>query len=340
MANPIGSVLASPDTLNHFYNGLHDIFMNVFSNHSNATTRSWIKRKFYQMPFTGNYEVAQGWFAVPVPEPFVRGAGLTDDGFDEFTYTLYVHDYRTPRLKWHINDLNDSRAPMSMKTRAEDAGRELAKYMEYVIVGLLTASVGQYLHPNTSFTTPLGSSSLFNASHTYNGQTLNNIVITGGVTIGAISSAYWRIRKAFSNMLTSNGRPYWNRDEETEVRWDIWIPVALEEQFNIVSRGSMVALNGGTAPSTNVTMDVFGNKTELHVLELLTSATDFYVFRETNNDGMKPFVEGNRLDIERKQWTRFDSDWSKKTHEEGIQWWMRKAYGSGVPFTAVKGAAA
>lgn len=336
MPVPIGSVVASPTTINHFYGGLDGLFAQMFSNYLTAYTRAWIRDLFRVVPMDAAYMVAQGWFSVPTPGPFLRGEGLVDDGFNEFTYTLFAFDYRTPRLKWHINDLDDSRAPVGIRERVEEAARELAKYQERVLPELLTASASTFLHPQTSFVTPLGSTGLYNTAHAYEGQVLNNVVDGSGPGLNGVIQDFWKVRRRFREMLGSNGLPYWAGDAEDNVKWDIIAPPEMEQVINALFRSEFVLQGGATASTTNFTRDAFGGLAQAHILETLSDEDDWYVFRKTENMNYKPFVEGNRKEIERKQWTRFDSDWSKQTHEEAVQWWMRKAFGVGSPFISVK----
>ena len=334
MPVPIGSVEALATTVNHFYPDLKSEFVTTFDNRE--TEPEWIRKLFRGAEVTGAYESFHAWGSSPLPLPLERGQYLHDSGFEEYILTLYVHDYATPRLTWHINDVQDSRAPKSLKDRAQDSSKKLGDLKKFTIPELLAGSASTFLHPEVSFTNIFGGTGLFSSSHSYNGQTLDNSIAGDGTAAGNIIDDIWEVRQTFRQMVDTLGRTYWDQEAEGNTSWCIIIPEQLEQVFSQVLKSELLVPAGATAPASNYTRDVFGDKVQVKILETLTDTDNWFVVRQpADAEGMTPFIWGERKGLEVKTWLMGNSDWSKETHQEGLQWWRRDLIGVHIPQTAV-----
>ncbi len=81
MANPVGSVVASPTTVNEFYGELADHLVSTFHEKRNEV-RPFIRNSFMSLDDDGSkpYIVEHGRFAQPLPGPMQRGEGVEDAG--------------------------------------------------------------------------------------------------------------------------------------------------------------------------------------------------------------------------------------------------------------------
>lgn len=335
----IGAVLRSVTTVNHFYPDLDAAFSRMFDTARRTKPRSWLMDLFRRVTIPGAYWTTHAWASVPVPGPAPRGQGIRDAGFDEFSYTLYPFDYHTPRLTWHIHDVRDSRAPRSLTAQAETAGNHLAAYPDLAINDVLTqtpSGVDGGLDNETDFTTIFGSAGVFNNSHTYNGQTLDNILSRTGLQVGQIANDLYEIYNLFMSMVDTEGQPYWLQESSESARWLIVIPKELKAVFDALFGQQLWLESGALSATSNWVRDIFGDKVTVKVLDRLSNTQDWYVFRVTENDGAKPFIFAEKDGVERDEWLKGQSDWSKSTLKEGMRWRRRMAFGAGEPFCCVK----
>ena len=337
MANPIGSVEASATTVNHLYPELDAAVVNAFDIHKNTDKPPWVMNLFRRVDVKGAYVSEHAWGGAPSPLPLNRGQYLHEAGFGEYTLTLYVEDYGTPVMWFHINDIQDSRAPKSMVDRANDSGTMLAQNEEFVLQELLTQTATTFLHEDTDFTTIFGSTGLFNDSHSFNSQSLDNSLAISGVSAANFGNDLWTARQTFREMVDDQGRPYWNRNRISGMKWLLVLPPELEKIASTILRSDLVVPAGATAPASNIVKDVFGKNVEPEIFEWLTDASEWFCFLASEDaDGMRPYLLGDRKGIEQKVWNMSQSDRSRATHQEGRQWWRRIVFGMGIPQTALR----
>jgi len=335
MATPLGAVAAAPEVLNHFYQALATIIAGMFDTDGDTTTQSWIDEWFQMVDIPGAFLVAHAWLATPVPGPEIRGEEVTDDGFDELTFTLFPYAYNTPRFTLHLDDLEDSQAPKSMKERAEEGVAELRRYRERVFPELLEGTTGDFLHPEVSHTAYLGTASLYSTTHTVGAQTLSNQITLSGTGVGNIINDLWQHRAAYRAMLNSNGIHYWS-GRNGKPKLLCVIPSQIEQAFAAAKLSETLVPAGATAPSSNYTPKDF--EFDYEVLETLTSATNWYTLRRGDSRGIRPLVEGRKKQISRKDW-REGSDFTNARNMIGFQWRVRAAFGAGSSFHTTKAAA-
>jgi len=332
---PVGAVEALATTVNHFYPDLNSEFIGVFDRREEEP--SWINDLFINAAGDKAFVNFHAWGAAPLPLPVSRGAYIHEGGFGEYTLTVYPYEYATPKISWHVNDVKDSRAPKSLVDRAHEAAKNLAMLRKFVIPELLGGAAVTFLHEDVSFTNIFGGTGLYSNSHSYNGQTLDNIATGSGTSAGNIIDDLWTVRQAYRDMVNDVGRTYWEQEGEKKTKWTILVPPELEKVFNTVLRSELIVPAGATAPASNYTRDVFGDLVEIHVLETLSDTNDWHVIRSPQDSAnMRPFLWAERAGIETIQWLISNSDESRESRHEAIMWLRRGFIGIGMPHTAVQ----
>lgn len=302
--------------INHFFPEIDPFLANAYIR-GRVELPSWFKNLWYKMKITGAYGVFQGFYPPDLPSPMLRGEGVTDSGFSEFTLTITPHDYKTPRVPLHHNDVRDSNAPVSPETVSEQTMTWLAQYELLVVEEMLLASAATYLHPDTSFTNMFGGSGLYSASHSFNGQTLNNYLAKSGTSVSATLADFWRLVLQRRQMVGAEGIPETLGRDESFVTMTMLYPPEREETINAIGKSELVLQAGATAGTTNYTRDVFRGKWDPHCWEMLSDDNALYAFYINEKDNARPFVLGEKEDMRTQQWNEQNSDWSRFTLMQG-----------------------
>lgn len=330
---PIGAALRSATAVNHFYPKLDAAFANVFRL-KRTEPRAWIKRLVREVVIENAYWVAQGWFSVPMPGPVRRGQGPRYASIDEFTVTLYPHEYETPILDWQIHDAKDSNAPVGMEEQAEQMANGMMIYRELTLEEMLLGAASTYLHPDQELDNMFGGTGLFSNSHSFNGQTLDNSLAGTGTTVGAIGDDLYTGHQTFDEMVNSEGEKFWMQEGTEASQWTLLVPSELRQAFDALFDQTMFIEAGGISATTNYIKNKYGSKVKVEVFDRLSDASDWYLFR--TSDEHKPLLHGVKDELEKDVWLMGESDWSKRHKKEGIRWRGRWADGYGVPQTALK----
>lgn len=334
MPNPLLSVEASTSATSLYSYGLKDTFENIFEIHSQTDVPSEIMSLFKTVEVDGAFMVAQAYGAPPLPVPIIRGEERATNGFGDYTFELFVHDYGTPIFEWHVDDAQDERATLKARQRVEDAAKHLRMLDRYVFAELLAGSASTYLHPDTSFTTIFGSTGLFSSSHSYGGQSLDNDLAGSGTAFSNVYDDLYTMFSTFDSMVADNGVNYWNAMKTDDTEW-LWIvPTAMRKIVHQIMLADMVNSGGGTSPESNYFRTAMGEKFTPFYHELLTDTDDHMLFRM--NTDQKPLLSGIRKDMQTDDWNMTNSDYSRAKFMERVAWWLRRIFGVGNPLTAVR----
>ena len=332
MSDPIGAVLRDATALNHFYPELEPTLAMLFARFNEE--QSWQKDLFRQETVTGAYYTLHAWMSPPNPSPFPRGQAIHSSGFGELTMQVAVENYKTDLMRWHRDDLADSRAPLSLRAQAELGMKRLMNYKDFVLQELLLGTASTYLTPGFAFNNIFGGTGLFSSSHSYNGQTWDNSQPGSGTSAAALIDDLWTLIKNFQGAVDSEGNPYFTASEVEEARYCIVIPDDLLQAFSQALKSEFLLEGGATAPSSNYTRTVFAAQMQLKVYQRLTDANNWYIFRTDIGTNERPFAEGSREGFRTQNWTESNSDDSRKTLYEGIRGVRRIAYAIGNPLYA------
>lgn len=343
MTNPLLSVEASPTALSGYSYGLQDVFEDYFEDHAQTQTESYIEQMFKSVEVPSEFMVAQTYMNAPLPAPIIAGDMPETKGFDELTFSAHVYDYGTPWMEWHVNSLQDEQATKSFRDRVDKSAEYLARHPRYVFRDLLTGSATTNgLHPEASFTTIFSSTGLFNDSHSFGGQTLDNSIGGRGTSFANVFDDLYTIFQTFDDMVDANGEPFWDENQTESASWCLVCPNELRKVFNQLMKGEMVNSEGGTSPNSNYLRTVFGERIDVKYHSRLTDANDYYMFRTTaGGDGgagaLKPFIKGEKKGIQQVLRTMAgQNERAVTTYMESVRWWMRRLYAIGYPHCAVE----
>jgi len=336
MPVPIGSVEALATTVNHFYPELMATFVNLFN--KKRDTPSWLMEWFLSESTNGAYFSAQTWLSAPLPVPFPRGMGLQKAGFGELKYTLYIYDYTTPQLIWHIHDRDDSRAPMDLKTRVAQSAEYLRELPDQVFFELLTETSGTRLHPDVSYLNIFGTTGLYDDSHSYGGQTFDNLLAGTGTSAANLGDDLYTLRSSVWNTVASNGEPYWDeRMVDGSLQWQFVIPEEMQKPFHKLFEQTLSLEAGAISASSNYIKSLFGEKVSVNVYPRLTDANDWYARISAGaGDDAKPFIYVKRKGVTSQVWNEGNSDDTRESLMEGIRHYCRAGFGVGNPFSSFK----
>ena len=334
MTVPAGAVSRAAGAINHFFPKIDPLFAETFFRRAERIPQ-WVRDMFHQKPITDAYVVFHLWSLPPEPEPMSRGEGVADAGLDELTMTVHPHKYKTRRIPIHHDDSKDSNAPKTMEAVTKRESEMLSCTIERILAEMLEQSASTYLNSATSFKTKFDSSatSIFSNSHSYFGQTMDNIVASTGNTTAAWEDDWWSVIKARRDMPDSNGRPMYGLDEIMTAA-HIIAPKARERQLTELWRSQMTVRTGNTAPQDNVLKAVFGNGITPHVWPELTNTSRWYAAFISENQ--RPFLWGAKEAIRRQRWTEDNSDYSRSTEQEGERYLMRGAAANGDPESIIR----
>lgn len=314
MPFPAGASDRTVGAVNHFFpaSAQDPILANTYMKGRQEIPK-WYKNLWHRITIDGAYKVFTGFYPPGLPRPMQRGEGVIDEGFGEFSLTIYPQTYNTARVPLHHNDVRDSNAPVALETVAQHAVRWLAKLELLFFEELVLGSAATYLHPETSFTNMFGGSGLYSTSHSFNGQTLNNLLTKSGVSISATLEDFWALVLQRRQMVDANGIPETLGQDEAFTTLTMVYPPEREKTIAAIGKSELVLQDGASAPSSNFTRNVFMGKWDPHCWEMLADDANLYAFFINEGDEARPFIMGEKEAQRTQEWTETNSDWSRAT---------------------------
>lgn len=327
MAIPAGNGSRTAGATNHFFPKIDPTLAPTYLR-SKAEIPSWFNSLFHRITMKDAYSVFQGFYPPGLPQPMNRGDMVRDSGFGEFSLVLYPQDYDTDRVPLHHNDVRDSNAPISLQTVAEQKAWWLARYEILCLEELLLGTQATYLHPEVAFTNLAGGSGLYSNSHSFNGQTLDNLVATAGGDFSAFIDDVWSLILQRRQMVDANGIPESLGRDEAMTKMLLLLPPELERFMTAFMNSELVLQSGATAPSDNFTMKHFGGKIEPHIWPMLSDDADFYAMFLNDNGGEKPLIIAEKEDLYTQDWNEA-TDWGMRTRQRATREIRSLAFGIG-----------
>jgi len=316
-------------------NGLRTEFADTYSAIQNRQADSRLSLVMDLSIGATNREHEFAYFeAAPHMAQWTRGSSIPEDAFDSVSFTTPVYTWGR-RIKWHKEDRKDDQT-QSLMDIARMAGQSAALLPERFFFDLLTGSTNTLpAVPNAPdgaafFATTAGGSARF-------GVTDGNLLTGNGVaSVSAIRTDYYNAIEQFKQMQDGKGQPLLSDeviDSGVVCVHSAADTEAMEEAFLQRRQGEVLGTDAGTTPS-NLVQDASRNVTLWGSQRLATG--DWYVF--LRNPAKRATFMLDREGIQEYSSLEGDnnSDHTRNTGEEYVQWERRAGAGIALPYSAIK----
>jgi phage major head subunit gpT-like protein len=276
-----------------------------------------------------------GYFeAAPHLAYWRRGDSIPADAMKNATWTVKNYEFAR-RIAWSKFDRQDDQT-QSLLAVARMTGQSAALMPERFFFDLITGTTSTLpAVPNAPdgaafFATTAGGAARF-------GATSGNLLTGSGVsTIAQVTADYYAAIEQFLLYQDGQGQPLFSSDmvdAGTVVIHAAADTQIMEQAFKQVRQGTLIGVDAGTTPS-NLIQDASRNVTLWASSRLATGS--WYIFlRETP---VKPTFLMNRDSL--REYTSMEgdnnSDHTRSTGEEYIQWEVRQGAGIALPYGAIK----
>lgn len=273
--------------------------------------------------------------SMPVPELWRRGDPIPTEATGSKRFSIVNYTY-AKRIPWHREDREDTLIG-DVLPRVRTLAKRMALVAPKAATELLVASASLLpAIPNA----PDGVAMFYatdgdgNARFGYSG---GNIVTGTGVTAATITVDFYSCLTAFASFEDTKGEPYFDPNIGSE-EYLIIAPLALRSAMIEAFKAEIVYSVGGStyaAGVSNLAM-ASGAKIKFLFTSRLTDVKDWYIFR--GDAEVKPLFELERRPVaeESALAEANNSDHTRNTGMEYVQFSRRNGYGINVPFGAIK----
>jgi hypothetical protein len=316
-------------------NGLRTEFADTYSAIQNRQADSRLSLVMDLSIGATNREHEFAYFeAAPHMAQWTRGSSIPEDAFDSVSFTTPVYTWGR-RIKWHKEDRKDDQT-QSLMDIARMAGQSAALLPERFFFDLLTGGTNTLpAVPNAPdgaafFATTAGGAARF-------GVTDGNLLTGNGIaSVSSIRTDYYNAIEQFKQMQDGKGQPLLSDeviDSGVVCVHSAADTEAMEEAFLQRRQGEVLGSDAGTTPS-NLVQDASRNVTLWGSQRLATG--DWYVF--LRNPAKRATFTLDREGIQEYSSLEGDnnSDHTRNTGEEYVQWERRAGAGIALPYSAIK----
>jgi hypothetical protein len=316
-------------------NGLRTEFADTYSAIQNRQADSRLSLVMDLSIGATNREHEFAYFeAAPHMAQWTRGSSIPEDAFDSVSFTTPVYTWGR-RIKWHKEDRKDDQT-QSLMDIARMAGQSAALLPERFFFDLLTGGTNTLpAVPNAPdgaafFATTAGGAARF-------GVTDGNLLTGNGIaSVSSIRTDYYNAIEQFKQMQDGKGQPLLSDeviDSGVVCVHSAADTEAMEEAFLQRRQGEVLGTDAGTTPS-NLVQDASRNVTLWGSQRLATG--DWYVF--LRNPAKRATFTLDREGIQEYSSLEDDnnSDHTRNTGEEYVQWERRAGAGIALPYSAIK----
>jgi len=315
-------------------NGLRTEFADTYSAIQNRQADSRLSLVMDLSIGATNREHEFAYFeAAPHMAQWTRGSSIPEDAFDSVSFTTPVYTWGR-RIKWHKEDRKDDQT-QSLMDIARMAGQSAALLPERFFFDLLTGGTDTLpAVPNAPdgaafFATTAGGANRFGVSS-------GNLLTGNGIaSVSAIRTDYYNAIEQFKQMQDGKGQPLLSDeviDSGVVCIHSAADTEAMEEAFLQRRQGEVVSAGG--AAVSNLVQDASRNVTLWGSQRLATG--DWYVF--LRNPAKRATFMLDREGIQEYSSLEGDnnSDHTRNTGEEYVQWERRAGAGIALPYSAIK----
>lgn len=317
-------------------NGLRTEFADTYSAVQNRQADSRLSMVMDLSIGATNRQHEFGYFeAAPHMEYWRRGDSIPTDAMGSVQFTVPVYTWAR-RIPWHKEDRKDDQT-QSLFEVARMAGQSAALLPERFFFDLITGSTNTLPAVPTA---PDGASMFATTAGGVNrfGVSSGNLLTGSGIaTTSAILSDYYAAIEQFLLFQDGKGQPLLSSelvDQGVVIVHAAADLEAFEEAFLQKRQGTVYGTNTAASTPSNIVQDASRNVTLWGSSRLATGS--FYVFLKAapkkptfllDREGIQEFtsLEGDN-----------NSDHTRSTGEEYIQWERRAGAGIALPYGAIK----
>lgn len=275
--------------------------------------------------------------SLPVPELWRRGDPIPTEGTGAKRFSVVNYTY-AKRIPWHREDREDSLAgdvltyvrtlSKRMALVSPKAATEILINSATLLPAIPTCPDGAALFATTDG----------NSANRF-GVSSGNLLTGNGTTAAQITTDFYSAVNQFSKFQDTKGEPYFEPNIGTE-GYVIIAPVALRQKMVEALRAEIVYSTGGATYAAGVSNLALASGAQVKFLFTSRldsdSTVDWYIFR--SDAEVKPLFELNRRPIQEESALAEanNSDLTRNTGMEYVQFSMRRGYGCNVPFGAIK----
>ena len=265
--------------------------------------------------------------SLPMPALWRRGSPIPTGSVASKSYTVTAFDY-AQSIRWHRNDRNDNKVG-DLYADAQMLGGMFARLDSVAFAEILTNTAS--LLPSIP-NAPDGQA-LFYGSTRF-GHASGNIVSGGGVASAqAILTDFYAGVARFNAFQGTNGQPFFEPNMES-ASYTIFAGSANQELFMQAFRAELIhSVRSSTGAGVTPSSIASGESVTLNFTSRI-SDNDWFVFRE--DAPVKAIASTLREPLRMAEEHEQNSDTSRRTGEESIQFALRKGYVVNQPFGAIK----
>ena len=261
-----------------------------------------------------------------------RGDEIKSKGMNSVNFNVPVYEWGR-RIPWLAIDRADDQTSSLMEV-ARQAGDSAAMLPERMFFDLIQNSTGLLPAIPTApdgaamFATTAGGSARF-------GATSGNLLTGGGVTAAAILTDFYDALEQFMSFEDTEGQPLIG-DTVLQQPLVLIHPVELTEAMEtaFLQRQQLGDASVGGAKS-NIVADT-AKRVTLWPSPRLSDANDWYLFLGDATKAQTFFLDRQGVQEETALREDNNSDHTRKTGEESIQWHSRSGAGIALPYGAIK----
>lgn len=260
-----------------------------------------------------------------------RGDEIKSKGMDSVSFNVPVYEWgrRIPWLKWDRDDDQTG----SLLDVARQAGESAALLPERFFFDLIQNSTSLLPAVPTApdgaamfSTTDGGGSARF-------GATNGNLLTGGGVTAAAILTDFYDAIVQFMSFQDTEGQPLLN-DAIMSQGFILVHPLGLTEAMETAFLQKQQ--DGGSSASVSNLVADTAKRVTLWPSARLTDANDWYLFLAQPPKQPTFFLDREGIQEETALMEDNNSDITRRTAEESIQWHSRSGAGIALPYGAIK----
>lgn len=318
-------------------NGLRTEFADTYSAIQNRQADSRLSLVMDLSIGATNREHEFAYFeAAPHMAQWTRGSSIPEDAFDSVSFTTPVYTWGR-RIKWHKEDRKDDQT-QSLMDIARMAGQSAALLPERFFFDLLTSGTDTLpAVPNAPDGVPFFNTTDGDGAARFGVSSGNLLTGNGLASVSAIRTDYYNAIEQFKQMQDGKGQPLLSDeviDSGVVCIHSAADTEAMEEAFLQRRQGEVYGSNTAAATPSNLVQDASRNVTLWGSQRLATG--DWYVF--LRNPAKRATFMLDREGIQEYSSLEGDnnSDHTRNTGEEYVQWERRAGAGIALPYSAIK----